>query len=77
MPLYMDIHKKLPGATAAEVAKAHERDVETAPKYGVKYTKYWFDEATGTVFCVIEAPNKEAAERVHREAHGRMNDSLK
>lgn len=24
----------------------------------------------GTVFCVSEAPNKESAVRVHKEAHG-------
>ena len=76
MPLYMDIHKKLPGATATDVAMAHEKDLETEGKYGVKYTKYWFDQATGTVFCLIEAPSKEAAERVHREAHGLLADEI-
>ena len=28
------------------------------------------------VFCLVEAPSKEAAERVHREAHGLVADEL-
>jgi class 3 adenylate cyclase len=31
---------------------------------------YWFDEARGTGFCLIDAPNIETAMRVHDEAHG-------
>lgn len=76
MPLYLDIHKKVEGATAAAVAGAHQRDLETQGKYGVKYYKYWFDETTGTIFCLVEAPNKEAAESVHREAHGLTADEI-
>ncbi len=76
MPLYMDIHKKVDGATSAAVAGAHLKDLQTQGKFGVKYHKYWFDESTGTIFCLVEAPNKEAAERVHREAHGLTADEI-
>ena len=76
MPLYMDIHKKVDGATDEAVAAAHLKDLETQEKYGVKYIKYWLDEGTGTIFCLVEAPNKEAAERVHREAHGLTADEI-
>ena len=76
MPLYLDIHKKVEGATAAAVADAHLKDLETQAKYGVNYKKYWIDENTGTIFCLVEAPNKEAAERVHREAHGLVADEI-
>ena len=34
------------------------------------------DEASGTIFCLVEAPDKEAAERVHREAHGLVADEI-
>ncbi len=61
MPLYMDIHHKVEGLTADAVMHAHEADVQTQAKYGVKYLKYWFDEGSGKVFCLVEAPNKEAA----------------
>jgi hypothetical protein len=76
MPLYMDIHSHVEGATAAAVADAHEKDVVTGEKYGVTYKKYWIDEKTGTIFCLVEAPSKEAAERVHREAHGLVADEI-
>ena len=76
MPLYMDIHKNVDGATAAAMADAHQKDIETQDKYGVKYQKYWLDESTGTIFCLVEAPDKQAAERVHREAHGLTADEI-
>jgi len=76
MPLYMDIHKKVDGATANAVAEAHAKDLEVQGKYGVKYEKYWVDESSGTIFCLVDAPNKEAAERVHREAHGLVADEI-
>ena len=69
MPTYMDIHE-VRGATAADVAKAHLADVRTQAKYGVEYQKYWFNEATGKIFCLCSAPSAEAAAAVHREAHG-------
>ncbi len=76
MPLYMDIHKKVDGATDEAVAAAHMKDVETQEKYGVRYLKYYFDQSTGTIFCLVEAPTKDAAERVHREAHGLTADEI-
>jgi len=42
----------------------------------VTYLKYWYDAGTGTVFCLCEAPSKEAAEAVHREAHGGVADEI-
>ena len=76
MPLFMDIHNKVEGLTADAVAGAHEKDLEVQERYGVKYQRYWFDEGSGKVFCLVEAPNKEAAERVHREAHGLTADEI-
>jgi hypothetical protein len=76
MPLYMDIHKNVNGATAVAVEDAHFKDLEVQTKYGVNYKKYWVDESDGTIFCLVEAPSKEAAERVHREAHGLVADEI-
>jgi hypothetical protein len=72
----MDIHHHVDGLTAEAVKGAHAKDVETQKKHGVKYLKYWFDEGTGKVFCLVEAPNKEAAATVHREAHGLVADEI-
>jgi hypothetical protein len=38
--------------------------------------KYWYDEGSGRVFCLVNAPNKEAAVSVHREAHGLLADEI-
>jgi class 3 adenylate cyclase len=76
MPLYMDIHELPEGTTPEDVAKAHAKDTETQRKYGVEYTKYWFNEKARKVFCLVHAPNAEAAECVHREAHGMMAEKL-
>jgi len=76
MPLYMDIHKHVPGLTAEAVAGAHAKDLEVQAKHGANYHRYWFDEATGTVFCLVEAPSKEAAIAVHKEAHGLVPDEI-
>ena len=76
MPLYMDIHNLDEGTTAEDVAKAHAKDMETQKKYGVEYTKYWVNENGKKVFCLAHAPSAEAAEQVHREAHGLMPDKI-
>ncbi len=76
MPLFMDKHRKVAGLTAQAVAEAHKKDLEVQGKYGVSYQRYWFDEGSGDVFCLVEAPSKEAAEAVHREAHGLVADEI-
>ena len=76
MPLYMDTHKKVEGLTAEAVAGAHKADLEVQGKHGVNYLNYWFNEAEGAVFCLVDAPNKEAAVAVHREAHGLLADDI-
>jgi hypothetical protein len=42
----------------------------------VKVLRYWFDERAGTLFCLIDAPDRESANAVHREAHGLIADRL-
>ena len=76
MPLYLDIHHQVEGLTQNAVAGAHAKDLETQGKYGAKYLKSWIDERRGKVFCLVEAPSKEAAIAVHREAHGLVADEV-
>lgn len=76
MALFMDIHNHVDGLTADAVAGAHSKDLEVQDRYGVDYKQYWFDEDSGKVFCLVEAPDADAAERVHREAHGLVADQL-
>jgi hypothetical protein len=76
MPLYMDMHSIDGGVTAEDVAQAHAADLQTQDRYGVRYLRYWVDEGQGKIFCLVEAPSEDAANRVHREAHGLVADSL-
>lgn len=76
MPLFLDIHEKIEGLTAQAVVDAHKKDLETQKKYGVNYIRYWFNDNEGKVFCLVEAPNKEAAIKVHSEAHGLVADEI-
>src|SRR6187455_3387842 len=75
MPLYMDIHVA-PGATAAALEEAHKADLAVQDKHCVHCLKYWLNEEAGKVFCLIDAPNPEAAAAVHREAHGLMAEKI-
>ena len=76
MPLYMDIHRNIDGLTAEAVAEAHEKDLAHQGAHGVEYLRYWYNEDDGTVFCLCRAPSMEAAETVHREAHGLVADDI-
>ena len=76
MPLFMDVHSIDGGVSADDVADAHMRDLEEQKKHGVKYHRYWVDETQGKIFCLVEAPDADAAVSVHREAHGLVADKI-
>jgi class 3 adenylate cyclase len=76
MPLYMDIHNLDEGTTPEDIAKAHAKDMATQKKYGVEYAKYWVNDTGRKVFCLAHAPSAEAAEQVHREAHGMLPEKI-
>ena len=77
MPLFMDVHENMPdGAGLKDVAGAHAEDLKVQDQYGVKYLKYWVDEKARKIFCLVEAPDADAAIRVHREAHGLVADNI-
>jgi class 3 adenylate cyclase len=75
MPLYMDIHK-VTGATAADLAKAHLADLNVQDSLGVECVKYWFNESCGKVFCLIHAPDAEAANAVHAQSLGLLAEKI-
>ena len=75
MPLFMDVHN-VPGVKADDVAKAHEEDLRVQAEHGVDYRQYWVDETNGKIFCLVDAPDAEAANTVHRQAHGLVADEV-
>jgi hypothetical protein len=76
MPLYLDVHKNVKGVKAKAVAEAHKKDLEHQGKYGVQFLKYWVDEKSESVFCLVNAPDSKAPNRVHKEAHGLVADEI-
>jgi hypothetical protein len=75
MPLFMDVHT-VDEIDPDALAGAHERDLEVQGRYGVDYRRYWYSQEDGKVFCLVDAPSPEAAEAVHREAHGLVAEQI-
>ena len=76
MSLFMDTHTLDGGVKASAVAQAHLADLQTQERHGVHYLRYWVDESAGKIFGLVDAPDADAAIRVHREAHGLVADSI-
>ena len=75
MPVYMDRHEGVT-ETPQEIAEIHLKDIRAQAKYGVRYLTYWIDERTARAFCLVDAPSKEAAAAVHREAHDSVANEI-
>lgn len=76
MALFMDVHSIEGGVSAGDVAAAHQSDLRIQSAHGVNYVRYWVDEAAGKIFCLVEAPDAESANTVHRDAHGLVADEI-
>jgi hypothetical protein len=76
MSLFMDVHTIDGGVSIGDVTEAHQADLETQEPYDVRYLRYWVDEGRGKIFCLVEAPSADAADAVHRKAHGLVADDL-
>jgi class 3 adenylate cyclase len=76
MPLYMDLHKLGIQVSANDVAKGHVQELDVQKNHDVKFLTYWFNEAAGKVFCLLDAPNVNAVVSVHRDAHGLVPDEI-
>jgi hypothetical protein len=76
MALFMDIHRNVGGVNKEMLDEAHKKDLAVQGKYGVEITDFWHSEKDGAVFCLAEAPTKEAFGAVHREAHGLEADEI-
>jgi class 3 adenylate cyclase len=75
VPLFMDRHD-LPGVSAADVAKAHARDLEVQEGHGVTFLSYWFDHQSSSAFCLARASTAQDMETVHRESHGLIPNEI-
>jgi hypothetical protein len=64
----MDVHTGMVGVTAEQLAAAHQADLDIQADEGVNFKQAWADPKTGHVFCLSEAPNAEAVQRIHERA---------
>jgi len=75
MPIYMDVHIA-PGVKAKDVAEAHRKDLLHQHEYGCNCMTYWIDEERETIFCLIDAVNKDAVKEMHSKAHGMVPNKI-
>jgi Protein of unknown function (DUF4242) len=68
MAQFMDVHTHMPGVTAEALLEAHRADVAIQDDEGVDFQRAWGDPRTGHVFCLSEAPDAEAVQRIHERA---------
>jgi class 3 adenylate cyclase len=75
MPIFLDRHDMVE-QSAEETARLHIKDLEIQDQYGVKFLTYWYDADRHTTFCLVDARDKETADRVHAEAHGHVANEM-
>ncbi len=75
MPQFIDVHSGFQGVTSDQLAEAHRKDLEVEAEEGVHFIKAWADPQAGKVFCLSEAPSREAVLRVHAKA-GHPTDEI-
>jgi hypothetical protein len=72
---FMDIHTGMKGIDQKKLAEEHKKDLDIEKSEGVHFIKSWADPKSGKVFCLSEAPNKDAVLRVHKKA-GHATDEI-
>lgn len=79
MPLYIDRHEPPPGGvffTREDVFQMHGLDLSVEDKHGARFLGALIDLDQQMGFCICEAPNAEAVQAVHGEAHGNMPSKI-
>ncbi|MEE1786369.1 SCO4226 family nickel-binding protein [Streptomyces sp. SP17BM10] len=62
---FMDVHHGMTGITGDQLKAAHDADLAAQGDEGVRFEQAWADPESGTVYCLSDAPSKEAVQRVH------------
>jgi AraC-like DNA-binding protein len=72
----MDRHDVSDTVTAENVAQLHKEDLKIQDQFGCKGLTYWFDEKRKHAFCLIEAPDANAIQSMHKHAHGEVPNRI-
>jgi AraC-like DNA-binding protein len=76
MPIFMDRHDVSEAVTAEKIAQIHQEDLKVQEEFGCRGLTYWFDDKRKTAFCLIEAPDAKAIQKMHDKAHGQVPHSI-
>ncbi|EYR64596.1 gualylate cyclase [Actinotalea ferrariae CF5-4] len=68
MPRFMDVHHGMHGITPEALHAAHQADLDIQAEEGVDFQHAWADPDSGTVWCLSDAPDAGAVQRIHERA---------
>jgi len=71
----MDMHI-VPGVKSKDVAEAHRKDLMHQEEFGCNCITYWIDEERETIFCLIDAPDRDSVKEMHHKAHGLVPNKI-
>jgi hypothetical protein len=75
----MDTHERVRAITMDGVTRAYEQSLEVQGRHGARYLKMWVHQGAGdhgVMYCLVEAPNREAVVLVHLDAHGLLPNEI-
>jgi len=75
MSQFMDVHHNMVGLTQDDLKAAHAADVAIQDEEKVNFKQAWADPESGIVYCLSEAPSREAVLRIH-ERTGHPADEI-
>lgn len=68
MAEFMDVHHGMEGITPQALLDAHQADLAIQADESVDFKHAWGDPEAGVVFCLSQAPSKEAVMKIHERA---------
>jgi hypothetical protein len=68
MPEFMDVHTSMKGVTPELLLEAHNADLAIQDEENVNFKHAWGDPESGMVWCLSEAPDADAIQRIHTRA---------
>ncbi|MCW6009674.1 SCO4226 family nickel-binding protein [Micromonospora sp. CPCC 205371] len=68
MSKFMDVHRGMVGITKDQLKEAHAADLAIQDEEGVTFERAWADPAAGVIYCLSEAPDEQAVQRIHERA---------
>ncbi|MEV4892581.1 SCO4226 family nickel-binding protein [Nonomuraea sp. NPDC055795] len=65
---FMDVHHGMQGITAEKLREAHDADLAIQSEERVTFEQAWADPDSGLVYCLSDAPDAAAVQRIHQRA---------